>query len=128
MKASYRADGKDRHHVEIRDLTVCVYPQDGQWVAHCLDVDYAASGASALEAQQAFMLGFSLTIVEHYRRFQTIKKFLSRRPPEDVVRRLQDGVRQTQRRATVKPLEIPEPSAAELFAVPPQVSFYQAAA
>jgi hypothetical protein len=129
MRAKHSVEGGNRHHVQIDGLKVWVYPSDGRWVAHGIDVDYATSGATAVEAQQAFAEGFSLTIVEHLRRFGSLERLLSRAAPDDVRRRWVLEMERQQVHRSDEPLSLkPAGELPILATVPKNFEFYRAAA
>ena len=127
MKAQLRTDGGTNHHVQIDGLTVWVYPSDGQWVAHGIEVDYAASGRTIEDAQRAFLEGFSITLCEHLRRFHTVDKLLSRKAPAAIRRAWEREVERQTVSEFSRPLDVRKAKSPPA-GMPKQVHFYQSTA
>lgn len=127
VKAQHRNVGGNLHQVEIDGLRVWVYPADGQWVAHGIDVDYAASGETMQKAQRAFIEGFMLTIVQHLLRFKSLEKLLSRGAPDDVRRRWIVAMESHQVYRSDEPLEFKPTDGVPpaWVTVPRSVAFYR---
>lgn len=84
LKANHRIDEDGKHHVFIEGLRVWVHQSGGNWVAQGIDIDYATSAESGELAAQAFLLGFYMTIGEHLKRFKSLERLISKRPPDDI--------------------------------------------
>ena len=130
MKAEHRVHGDDNHHVSIEDLKVWVYRDDGMWIAHGIDVDYAAYGTTPDEAQMAFLNGLAFTIVEHLRRFKSLRVLLARGAPDELRARWVSAVEGHELSRSVEPLNIGSPPdiPRHWATVPSSLEFYRATA
>jgi hypothetical protein len=80
-RALHVSDG-ETHLVALKSVRVLLTPDDDQWFAQGLEIDYASAGATIEEAKRNFEDGLSRTIREHLRMVGDIKKLLTPAPPE----------------------------------------------
>src|ERR1700692_1920059 len=66
--------------VGFGNLRVFIIKDDGMWFAQCVDINYAAQGASEPEVKANFERGLRSTVEEHLRRFGSIENLLARTP------------------------------------------------
>lgn len=66
----------------VKALHVFLCPEDGQWTAQGIEIDYAASGASIEEAQKNFADGLVLTVNEHLVMHGNLDKVLETAPKD----------------------------------------------
>lgn len=84
LRANHHVDEDGGVHIFVDGMRVWVHFDDGAWIAQGIDVDYATSGETPELAIKTFTLGFCLTLIEHVKRFNTLERFITRRPPDDV--------------------------------------------
>lgn len=72
----------DNHLVGLNALRVLLTPDGDAWFAQGLEIDYAASGATAEEVKTNFSEGLKLTVGEHLRIYGNIERLLKVAPQE----------------------------------------------
>jgi len=70
------------HLVGLGNIRVIVFKEDGAWIAQGLEIDYAASGSSKVDAQKNFEIGLEGTVDLHIKIHQGIENLLKVAPAD----------------------------------------------
>ena len=71
---------EETHEVIVDALHVLIVPDNAQWFARSIEIDYSASGSSVDDVKERFERGFALTVKAHLRKFGNLSKLLNWAP------------------------------------------------
>jgi len=94
--------------VGFGNLRVIVIKDDDMWFAQCLDINYAAQGASLAQVKRNFERGLSATVDEHVRVFGNIENLLARGPSSRIRQEIMHKMPQTFRYSQVTVHRLPK--------------------
>ena len=74
--------GDGREVVDIKDISVAIYPSGRFWFAQGLEIDYISQGTSVDDAKRTFENGLMATIHQHLKVHGDINSLLHFAPPD----------------------------------------------
>lgn len=121
MVSTHKIDQDGTHHVFIDGLRVWAYQTEYAWIAQGIDLDYVTSGESLELAVQAFTIGLSLTVCENLKRFHSIERLVSRKPPQEIIERWKRAIERSE--IEERDVELPTDEFSS-FPLPPKLRLY----
>jgi hypothetical protein len=76
------AENGDHHVVGLGNIRVIIVPDESDFFAQGLEIDYAAQGKTVDQVKKHFEIGLKATIKQHLKIYGTISNLLKPAPPD----------------------------------------------